>query len=136
MTLEECKIYLKTMGYYTPTRVDFTKTYHSAPKIHGLSIECVDFGWSPHGVHGNPWGTVKYRNSPPFAFGIEVLHKFYLMEGIFWLHHCAVVCCKSEIQQKFSSFVKQNLVPVLIATSRSHDPKEKCMMGAEYITKT
>ena len=43
MTLEECKIYLKTMGYYTPTRVDFTKTYHSPPKIHGLSIESVDF---------------------------------------------------------------------------------------------
>ena len=37
-------------NYYTPTWVDFTKTYHSSPKIHGLSIESVDFGWSPHGV--------------------------------------------------------------------------------------
>src|ERR1700683_3959523 len=36
MTLEECKIYLKTMRCYTPTRVDFTKTYHSPPKIHGV----------------------------------------------------------------------------------------------------
>ena len=50
------------MGYYTPTRVDFTKTYHSPPKIQGLSIESMDFGWSPHGVHGNsmrtPWKPV------------------------------------------------------------------------------
>ena len=38
-------------NYYTPTRVDFTKTYHSPPKIHRLSIESVDFGWSPHGVY-------------------------------------------------------------------------------------
>ena len=45
------------MGYYTPTRADFTKTYHSPPKIHGLSIESVDFGWSPHGVHGNSMRT-------------------------------------------------------------------------------
>jgi len=36
-------LHKKTMGYYTPTRVDFTKTYHSPPKIHGLSIESVDF---------------------------------------------------------------------------------------------
>jgi hypothetical protein len=31
-------------NYYTPTRVDFTKTYYSPPKIHGLCIESVDFG--------------------------------------------------------------------------------------------
>src|ERR1700685_2216453 len=43
-------LHQKTMGYYTPTRVDFTKTYHSPPKIHGLSIESMDFGWSFHGV--------------------------------------------------------------------------------------
>ena len=52
MTLGECKTYLKkTMGYYTPTRADFTKTYHSPPKIHGLSIESVGFGWSPWKLH-------------------------------------------------------------------------------------
>ena len=42
-------------NYYTPTRVDFTKTYYSPPKIHGLSIESVDLG----GVHVDslrtPW---------------------------------------------------------------------------------
>jgi len=48
MTLEECKIYLKTMRYYTPTRVDFTKTYHSPPKIHGVY---GDSSWSPCGLH-------------------------------------------------------------------------------------
>ena len=42
MTLEECKIYLKTMRYYTPTRVDFTKTYHSPPKIHGVLMESME----------------------------------------------------------------------------------------------
>jgi hypothetical protein len=58
MTLEECKIYLKTMRYYTPTRVDFTKTYHSPPKIHGVYEDSMR---SLHRLHGNPWGTVKYR---------------------------------------------------------------------------
>src|ERR1700685_3676263 len=43
-------LHQKTMGYYTPTRVDFTKTYHSSPKIHGLSIESMDFGGSLHRV--------------------------------------------------------------------------------------
>ena len=47
--------------YYTPTRIDFIKTYHSPPKIHGLSIESVDFGWSPCRLHEDlrtPWKPV------------------------------------------------------------------------------
>src|ERR1700691_4454561 len=77
MTLEECKIYLKkTMGYYTPTRADFTKTYHSPPKIHGLSIESVDFGWSPHGVHGNSMRSL-HRLHGLHEDSMRTLHRLY-----------------------------------------------------------
>jgi hypothetical protein len=62
------------------TIIDFTKTYHSPPKIHGLSVESVDFGWSPHKdsmrtfkrlwrLHRNMWRTVKYRKIVHLAGG-------------------------------------------------------------------
>ena len=90
-------------------------------------------------------------NSPPFAIEIKMLHNNLnvLSHGVFFcLHHCAVVCYKSKMQQKFSSSVKHNLVPVLLAMAhynkstnhtqfkQSHDPTEKCIMATEHITET
>ena len=43
--LLHCYCYMlhkKTMGYYIPTKVDFTKTYHGTH--HGITMESVDFG--------------------------------------------------------------------------------------------